>query len=177
VGVLNVASRRPEPFATREVGLLQAIGNVIGVALENTRLFQETDRHLKRLPALRQIDRAISYTLDLNSVLKILRQKIDVTMPYASPTIRLIIRRPGLLEPVACRNLDEDEWKKEQAGRGMPNVVFATKSPLVIRDVRSDPRATDIEFYHKHDLISYVGVPLIVEDEIIRVLRFLPKEE
>jgi GAF domain-containing protein len=177
VGVLNVASRRPDPFEAREIELLQAIGNVIGVALENARLFQQTDRHLKRLQALREIDQAISSTLDLDSVLKILLEKIDVTLPYASATIRLINHRTGLLEPVACRNLDEDEWKNEQAGRGIPNVVFATKSPLVIRDVRSDARATDIEFYRKHDLVSYVGVPLIVENEIIGVLGFYTKEE
>ena len=177
VGILAVCTKNRPDFPRLQLPLLLSIGNALGVGLENARLFQETDRHLKRLQALREIDRAISSTLDLDSVLKILLEKIDVTLPYASATIRLMNRRTGLLEPVACRNLDEDEWKKEKAGRGIPNVVFATKSPLVIRDVRSDPRATDIEFYRKHDLISYVGVPLIVEDEIIGVLGFYTKEE
>ena len=177
VGILAVCTKNRPDFPRLQLPLLLSIGNALGVGLENARLFQETDRHLKRLQALREIDQAISSTLDLDSVLKILLEKIDVTLPYASATIRLINRRTGLLEPVACRNLDEAEWKKEQAGRGIPNVVFAAKSPLVIRDVRSDARATDTEFYRKHALVSYVGVPLIVEEEIIGVLGFYTKEE
>ncbi len=176
LGILVVCTKQRPDFPRAQMPLLLSIGKALGVALENTRLFHETDRHLRRLQALREIDQAISSTLDLESVLKILLEKIDITLPYASATIRLINRRTGLLEPVACRNLDEAEWKKDKAGRGIPNVVFTTKSPLVIRDVRSDARATDIEFYRKHDLVSYVGVPLIVKDEIIGVLGFYTKQ-
>lgn len=177
VGILAVCTRNSPTFPKLQMPLLLSIGNSLGVALENARLFRETDRHLKRLQALREIDQAISSTLDLENVLTILLEKIDVTLPYASATIRLIDRRTGLLEPVACRNLDEIEWKKDRAGRGIPNVVFTTKAPLVIRDVRSDARASDLDFYHKHKLVSYVGVPLIVNQEIIGVLGFYTKEE
>ncbi len=38
LGILNVATSRPVPFVPREVDLLQAIGNMIGVAVENARL-------------------------------------------------------------------------------------------------------------------------------------------
>ena len=177
VGMLVVCTKNRPTFPHVQLPLLVSIGNALGVALENTRLFRETERHLKRLQALREIDQAISSTLDLDNVLKILLEKIDITLPYASATIRLVNRQNGLLEPVACRNLDEAEWKKEQAGRGIPNAVFATKAPVVIRDVRSDARALDLEFYRKHHLISYVGVPLVVEEEIIGVLGFYTKEE
>jgi GAF domain-containing protein len=177
IGILNVSTQQSEPFSAREVELLKSIGHVIGIAVQNARLFRETDRHLKRLQALREIDQAISSTLDLENVLNILLEKIDVTLPYASATIRLIDRRTGLLEPVACRNLDEAEWKGNRTGRGIPNVVFATQAPVVIRDVRTDARASDLEFYHKHKLVSYVGVPLIVKQEIIGVLGFYTKEE
>jgi light-regulated signal transduction histidine kinase (bacteriophytochrome) len=44
VGIVNVSTVSPTPFQPREVELLQAIGNVIGVALENANLFEETER-------------------------------------------------------------------------------------------------------------------------------------
>jgi GAF domain-containing protein len=177
VGILVVCTRNRPTFPKLQLPLLSSIGNALGVALENARLFRETDRHLKRLQALREIDQAISSTLDLENVLKILLEKIDVTLPYASATIRLIDRSTGLLQPIACRNLDEVEWKKDRTGRGIPNLVYTTKAPLVIRDVRADARASDLEFYHKNKLVSYAGVPLVVKQEIIGVLGFYTKEE
>ena len=51
-GILNVSTAQPIPFAPREVELLQAIGNIIGVAVENARLFGETRRSLERVRTL-----------------------------------------------------------------------------------------------------------------------------
>ncbi len=49
VGILNVSTTRPIPFESREVALLQAIGNVIGVALENARLYEQTKKQSVQL--------------------------------------------------------------------------------------------------------------------------------
>src|SRR5258706_1619610 len=178
-GILAVCSRTKKNFAQAQLPLLLSIGNALGVAVENTGLFQETKRSLERIRALREIDQAISSTLDLGNVLDVLLEKIDLSLPYASATIRLLNKQSGNLEPVACRNLDEKEWKLEQwkTGRGIANVVMETKAPLIISDVRKDARVLDIEFYRKHRLASYVGVPLIVKDEALGVLGFYTKEE
>ena len=42
VGVLGISDDQSRPFASNEVELLQAIGSVIGVAIENARLFEQT---------------------------------------------------------------------------------------------------------------------------------------
>ncbi|HEY2989224.1 MAG TPA: GAF domain-containing protein [Candidatus Binatia bacterium] len=179
VGIMNVSTTRFLPFQPREVELLKAIGNVIGVALENGRLFQETERNLERIRALREIDQAITSSLDLRTVLDVLMEKIDLVLPYSAVTVRLYDREAGLLEPVACRNLDEKEWKESQwrGGRGIANVVFETKAPLIILNAQADGRVRDAGFYRKHKLTSYVGVPLIVKEDILGVLGFYTKEE
>jgi signal transduction histidine kinase len=84
-----------------------------------------------------------------------------------------------LLEPIACRNLDESEWKaaQRQGGHGLPHWVFENKAPLLISNVQTDPRVRDREFFRKHELVSYLGVPLIVREEIFGVLSFCTKEE
>ncbi len=45
MGTLCVATRRPREFPPEQVGLLGAIGNVIGVAIDNARLY-ERQRHM-----------------------------------------------------------------------------------------------------------------------------------
>lgn len=178
-GILTVCSRTRPNFPRAQLPLLLSIGNALGVALENSGLFQETKRSLERIRALREIDQAISSTLDLGNVLDVLLEKIDLSLPYATATIRLLSKQSGKLEPVACRNLDEKEWKVEQwkTGRGIANVVLETKSPLIILNVQTDARVLDIDFYRRHKLTSYVGVPLIVKDEALGVLGFYTREE
>jgi GAF domain-containing protein len=179
IAILAVNTRTKRNFPQTRLPLLVSIGNALGVALENARLFQETGRNLERIRALREIDQAISSTLDLRNVLDILLEKIDLSLPYASATIRLFNKDTGVLDPIACRNLDEQEWKALQwrGGRGIANIVFETKSPLIIHNAQDDPRVLDNAFYRKHKLTSYVGVPLIVKDEALGVLGFYTKEE
>jgi len=49
VGIINVSTTRQAPFQPHEVELLQAIGNVVGVAIENARLFQQLSKNAHEL--------------------------------------------------------------------------------------------------------------------------------
>jgi signal transduction histidine kinase len=49
VGVLGISDDQSQPFTADEVELLQAIGNVIGVAIENARLFEQTRKQAAEL--------------------------------------------------------------------------------------------------------------------------------
>ncbi len=179
VGVLGISDNQSKPFLPNEIKLLEAIGSIIGVAIENARLFTETKRNLEGIRALHEIDVAIISTLDLRGILDVLMEKIDLFLPHSTATVRLFNQEGGLLEPVACRNLDEKEWKLEQwrAGRGPANAVFETKAPVIIRDCYTDPRIRDPGFFRKHALASYLGVPMIAKEENLGVLSFYTKEE
>ena len=179
IGVMNVYTKKRRRFSQGEIDLACAIADHAAIAVENARLFEETQRSLERIKVLGEIDQAITSTLDLDAVLNILLQKIDLVLLYSATTVRLFNKQSGLLEPVACRNLDEKEWKAEQwrGGRGIPNVVFETKAPVTISNVQSDPQNEDQEFFRKHGLVSYLGIPLIAQGEILGVISFYTKEE
>lgn len=179
LGVIQLGSFTRRKFEAQEVRTLEAIGNLLGIAVQKARLYEETQRNLARIRALHEIDVAITSTLDLHAVLDVLLETIDLLLPYSTATIRLFNEESGLLEPVACRNVDEKEWKAEQwrGGRGIPNVVFQSKAPLMVSNVQVDPRVWDPEFFRKHGLVSYLGIPLGVKDEILGVLSFYTKEE
>jgi GAF domain-containing protein len=179
VGVLGISDDQSKPFTPDEVKLLQAIGNVVGVAIENARLFGQTQRNLERMRVLHEIGTATTSTLNLHDVLQVFLEKIDQVLPYSASSVRLFSTQSGLLEPIACRNLDEREWKREpwRGGRGFPSIVFETKAPLTAHNLQSDPRVQDPQFYRDHALVSYLGLPLIVRDEILGVLSFYTKED
>jgi signal transduction histidine kinase/HAMP domain-containing protein len=179
-GVVHLASREVGHFNEEKKDHLMAIARQMGVAMHNRELFDETQKNLGRIRALREIDQAINSTLDLRETLGLLLEKIEVFIPYsAATTVRLLNRESGLIEPVACRNLDEAEWKAEQwrSGRGIPNVVFENRVPWMVSNVQEDPRIRDAEFFRRHGLVSYLGAPLIVKDEILGVLGFYTREQ
>lgn len=177
-GHLILYSSEPGCFTPERVELVQTYANIATGALENARLFQETQRNLTRIRALHEIDKAIASSLDLNVVLKVLLEQIEFFLPCpASSTIRLFDRATGLLEPVACRNLDAQAWKAWKGARGTANAVYQTKAPLMIPNVQADPRTQDLEFFSKNHLVSYLGVPLIMKDEALGVLGFYTREE
>jgi signal transduction histidine kinase len=49
VGVLGISDDQSRPFTPHEVELLQAIGSVIGIAIENARLFEQTRKQAAEL--------------------------------------------------------------------------------------------------------------------------------
>ncbi len=141
---------------------------------ERRRAEEETQGNLRRIRALRDIDLAITSSLDLRHILEVLLEKINLFLPYSAATIRLWNERTRLLEPVACRNINEEEWKADQwkGGRGSPNIAFEAKATISIANCQTDPRVRDHEFFRKNSLVSYVGVPLIVHDQILGVISF-----
>ena len=171
------------PYRAGELGQLAESFDAMADALQTEerrrkQAEEEIRFSLERVRALHDIDVAITSTLDLKGVLDVLLEKIDLTLPYSATTIRLFNKESGLLEPVACRNLDEQEWKTEKwkPGRGLANAVFEAKVPVVILDAQTDPRVRDPEFYRKHRLVSYLGIPLIAKGENLGVLSFYTKE-
>jgi signal transduction histidine kinase/DNA-binding NarL/FixJ family response regulator/uncharacterized protein YigA (DUF484 family) len=150
----------------------------IRYAIERQRADEELQENLRRLKALQEIERAIS-TLDLRTVLDVLLQKIDILLPYSATTVRLLNKTTGFIEPIACRNIPEEEWKTDRwrGGRGVPNIVYESKRVWMALNVQSDPRVRDREFFRRHGLVSYLGLPLITKNEILGVLSFYTKQE
>jgi signal transduction histidine kinase/DNA-binding response OmpR family regulator len=125
-----------------------------------------------RIRALHEINTAITSTLDLASVLDILLEKVDVLLEYSVATIGLHKKERGILEPAACRNLDLAEWKsKATQGESDPeSIVLNNRAPVIISDLQTDARLRGDEFYRSHRVVSYVGIPLFANGEVVGVL-------
>jgi PAS domain S-box-containing protein len=157
--------------------ILDANGNVVGASAIN-RDIGGRKRAENEIQALHDINLAITSSLDLRTVLNLLLEKIEVRLPYAASHIRLIDKATGRLEPTACRNIDEEQWKAGGTGfrHAIHRTLLPSKRPLVIPDIQNDERVSRPEFYRRQGLVSYLGVPLIVQDEAIGVLSLLTKE-
>jgi len=76
IGVIMVARAEPGSFSDNEIGLLKTFADQAVIAIENVRLFKELQartteltRSVEQLTALGEVSRAVSSTLDVETVL------------------------------------------------------------------------------------------------------------
>jgi signal transduction histidine kinase len=166
---------------------MKRLGPAVKRALEEKTLREEKRkadelirRNLERIRALHEINIAITSTLDLRTMLNVLLEKIDLFLPFGSATtVRLLNRQTGLLESLACRNLDEEEWRTQEnkALSGRAKAVVDTQAPVIVGNVQTDSRTHNRNIYLKYGLVSYVGAPLIAKGNVLGVLGVYSKEE
>lgn len=128
---------------------------------------------------LHEIDKAITSELDPRRVLEVLLERTSHLVPsIAASTVRLLNEETGELEPVACHNLDEKEWKAATAeGNGVLGKILAEEDAVVmVRNVHEDPRTVAREFLRKHGLVGYLRVPLTAKGKTLGVLTFFTRQ-
>lgn len=131
----------------------------------------------ERLQVLHEINLAMTSTLDLHVILNILAEKICILFPQSRGTIRLLNKENGSLEPVASWNFNLEEWKTLTFERGgVSTAVCEAKAPLTIPDLLTDHRTKHRDFAAKHGLVSFLGIPLMVDDNTLGVLNFYTTE-
>jgi signal transduction histidine kinase len=178
LGVLQLGARSPRKFTPDAVRLLMAVGDQLGIAIQKSRANEETKRHLERIRALHEIDLAITSTLELQTILNVLLEKIEVFLPIAaSSTVRLLRPDSGELESLACRGLDEKAWRSQARTTlgGRAEKVVQTRAPVVVADIQRDTRTYNPAVFR--GLVSYLGVPLIVHDTVLGVLSLYTRKE
>lgn len=91
---------RHAPVAGDEVRLLGAIGNMAATAIHRTTLREQTEQQLHRLTTTRAIDRAITSSLDLRMILKLLVEEVTAVMQVDGAAVLLF--RPAMMATGAC---------------------------------------------------------------------------
>jgi signal transduction histidine kinase len=180
LGVIELGSRTKRAFQPSEVRLLEAIGSQTGIAIQKARLFDEIQLNLSRVRTLQEINEAVTSTLDLQSVLDIFLEKIEQLLGYPMAAVRLVDSRTRDLVTAAFRNrnLDQQEWQARRRSPGaLTALVLQTKAPVIVGNFQKDERVRDPEFFRRSGLMSYVGIPLIVKNEVVGVLSLYSNQE
>ncbi|MBI3742629.1 MAG: GAF domain-containing protein, partial [Chloroflexi bacterium] len=75
IGVIQIQSYALERYQPADAELLSVIANSAAIAIENAQLFNETQRRLEQMQALRVVDLAIKGSLDLKLTLSVLLEQ------------------------------------------------------------------------------------------------------
>jgi PAS domain S-box-containing protein len=141
---------------------------------------EQLKTQLRRNSVLRDVNLAITSTLDLQTVLDVLLDRLELFFPYPiAATVRLIVPETGKLENVICRGINDQEWQAHARSLPGPRTeeVLRRKLPVMARNVQSNPHTRSRDFYIRNGLVAYLGVPLTIQGEVLGILCLYTKEE
>ena len=193
VGALGLWRRKVQPFSDQQIELVKTFADQAVIAIENVRLFKELEartqdltRSVGELTALGEVSRALSSTLDLETVLQAIVLRANELAGTAGCTIweydqageefRLRASNyPDEADAVALQGVDRVTIIRK--GVGVTTQVMERRQPVQVDDIavegaEENPiRRRLIDAGH-HALL---GVPLLSEDEVIGVLAVTRK--
>jgi diguanylate cyclase (GGDEF)-like protein/putative nucleotidyltransferase with HDIG domain len=178
-GVLFLGTPDSRRFTAAELRLLLALGHQIGMAVENSYLVQQTARRTQELNMLNEIGRALSSTLDpetlFETILTEMRRLFDVSHFYITlhDAVRNEIRfevevRNGKLLPKRSRPIDN---------RYVTEYLMRTRQPLLIREnYEEEMRKLGLEPQNSHKG-CFCGVPLLLYERPIGTMAVQSPQE
>ena len=133
-----------------------------------------------RLNILQEISLAITSTLDLDSILKILLQKIESLRPSGAISfIRLLDKKTGELRTLAWSTITEEELKQNvvEGSIALRSILGEGNTPTIVANTSMDQRVSHLDVLQKYSLVSYIGLPLITKGETLGDISIFTREE
>jgi signal transduction histidine kinase len=176
IGVLDLQETdEPRQWTDDEIALVRAISDQVGLALENARLFADTQRRAEQLSTINRIGLSINSDLDMKGVLNALYKEIRRIVDADSFYVALYDASTGMIEfplLISQNRPIELEPRHINSEPGITGHVIHLRQSLHIQDVKALPEDAPYRGVIVDDdpTRSYIGIPLLSRDQVIGVL-------
>lgn len=168
------------PITHRDIRMAQALCAQAATAIENARLSTETAARVEELLIINELSRAISSTVDIPSMIKVVREQI----PELTKAQRLYLALfdPATNEisfPMAMKDGKDVLEPPRKMGDDEVSYVLRHKRLLSLGgdfSLQEMRRNLKIET-GEDDLYAYLGVPLISGDQVVGVLAVMSSDD
>ncbi len=174
IGVVTIYRQEVRAFDERHITLLQSFAAQAVIAIQNARLLSELRASLEQQTATSDVLKTISRSsVDLEAVLETLVE--TVARLCGADQSFMIRRRDNLHHLVAAHGLSDEALEFLRAhpvapGRGSTaGRVVSERRTIQIADVLADPEFTFREGQKIAGFRTMLGIPLIVQDNLIGV--------
>lgn len=181
-GALACLAKNPMRLAAAEIELLIAMGQQIGMAIENASLYGATADKAKELAALYAIAGISAQFVDMNALLFQSMRKLCEIFGFAAARAYVVDKDTGESRLAATHGLAAESVapKKYQKGEGLIGLVIDRGQPLAFEDMRTDPdyqRLATRKIMLQAGFNASLFVPLKVRGETLGVMNLLDHEK
>ncbi len=183
IGTLTV-SRNLNPenrfFTPAEVRLLETIGEMAGNALRRQRLYEDAQRRLKQTQALRNIDLAITGSVDLHVTYQVILDEITSQLNIDAAAILRKEPHTMMLRYETWRGFDTLNLAAVclRLGEGYAGRAALNKETCYIPDLSMvEHELARSKCFIQEGFCSYYAVPLVAKGQVQGVLEIFQREK
>ncbi|MBV5330953.1 GAF domain-containing protein, partial [bacterium] len=169
IAMFSLDSTEPNFFKNEQVELLRAFTGQASLALQNARLFEQTERRFKEFAALYETSNALSADNDLNTLLKDIVEHATKLLGTATGAMYLRNRTNDNLEIAVTTTPLISIGTTLLPGEGVAGHVAQTRQPMRIENYSTWEGRS-----HKYDEVLFravLEVPMLFGGDLIGVLN------
>ncbi|MBN1138541.1 MAG: GAF domain-containing protein [Anaerolineae bacterium] len=175
IGAISVQSVQPHAYDDDHRRLLESLASQVAIALDNARLYEETQQRLKELQLLFGASAAISSSLDMERVLNNSVQQLTALLGVEGCTFSKWDRDRDVLVIQLDYPTDQDPPGRIYRLDDYPasRQVLQQRQPVAVQvdDPKAD--ASEVALMVAHGVRSLLMVPLVVRDEAVGLLELI----
>ena len=172
-GALSCYSPRLRDYSQEDLETLNTLANQAGIAIENARLFDETQQRLAELTFLSQIIAITATENDLTIALSLICEELAHYLDVPEVSFALLNSQLSLAQVIAAYH---DADRPEVLGKQIPIIgnpvmtsVLESGSPLAIEDAKNSPLLAGGD--KESDIASLMLAPIIFGGEVVGTLE------
>jgi GAF domain-containing protein/anti-sigma regulatory factor (Ser/Thr protein kinase) len=175
LGAVALRRREPIPFTDRQIELVQTFADQAAIAIENVRLFKETQEALERQTATAELLAAMSESaFDLKPVFEMVLAKSLALCRAEYGWIRQF-DRDGTSRTVAAQRPDQGVATSSgtpdvKTGAGLLGRAYRERRTVHVPDITTDPTVSDSKAIIRIGARTGLGVPLLRGDDVLGVI-------
>ncbi|MBN1217765.1 MAG: GAF domain-containing protein [Anaerolineae bacterium] len=179
IGVLDLQSIQLDAFDKNHVSALDTLADQLAIAIENARLYDEINQHIRELKSLYDIGQAITSSLDLKTTLKLVTDHTTRLMGVAAASVAL---RDDKTHEVWFAAASGEGSKtvlglRMPLGKGLAGWVADRGEAVIVPDAYADSRfAAEVDRDSGFTTKSILCVPLKTKGRTIGAIEVMNKE-
>jgi GAF domain-containing protein/CheY-like chemotaxis protein len=181
MGVISIQNQRENTFTESDLRLLTTLTNSMSVALENARLFDETQRLLKEteqraaeLAIINSVQTGLASNLEMQAIYDLVGDKIREIFDAQGAGIAIVDREREL---VMLKYLFEEGQiyrdKTFPLGQGLTSLVIETRETILLQSDEAGEKYNDKFIFpgSQSQSKSWLTVPILIGGEAIGALN------
>jgi GAF domain-containing protein len=156
-------------FSPADLDLCHIIGDQIAVAVDYTFTLERVEQARQQAQRLREVNRVLSQSLDLDEVLHLILEQLDHVLPVDGSSIYLLTGDSvqlkawrGNFTPIKPADIIpvKSLWGALE--------IVSSRQAVLVRNTETHP---NWHVYKNPSILCWLGVPLIVKNEIVGLLN------
>lgn len=167
-------SENPQRFTPQDLELASIFGGHAALAIDNAKLYEKAQLHLKHEKALREIDLAITSNMALSETLRVVLYQTRARLHVDACAILLLNPETQKLEYTSGQGFRTELIKKTpiQLGEGSAGYAIQEQRIFGRAEIESPAEITDrAELITEENVVVYFIAPLVAKDKLLGALE------